>query len=50
MALRVVSMQELKPVLKGHGDRVLAVSFSPDGSLLATASRDRDVRIWNVAT
>jgi WD40 repeat protein len=37
-------------ILKGHADQVLAVSFSPDGSLLATASRDRDVRIWNVAT
>ena len=37
-------------VLRGHRDRVTAVSFSPDGTLLATASLDRDVRVWDVAT
>ena len=37
-------------VLKGHRDRILAASFSPDGSLIATASRDHDVRIWDAET
>ena len=37
-------------VLEGHRDNVRSVSFSPDGSLVATASRDHDVRIWDVET
>jgi WD40 repeat protein len=39
-----------KTVLRGHRDRVTSVSFSQDGSLLATASIDHDVRIWDGAT
>ena len=35
--------------LEGHGKNVTSISFSPDGVLLATASKDRTVRIWNVA-
>jgi WD40 repeat protein len=37
-------------ILEGHRDRVTSVAFSRDGGLLATASLDHDVRIWNVAT
>jgi WD40 repeat protein len=37
-------------ILAGHRDRVYSVAFSRLGGLLATASRDHDVRIWNVAT
>ena len=39
-----------KLILSGHRNRVNAVAFSRLGGLLATASRDHDVRIWNVAT
>jgi WD40 repeat protein len=37
-------------VLRGHRDRVTAVSFSSSGELLASGSLDHDVRLWDVAS
>lgn len=33
--------------LKGHTDWVLAVSFSPNGQMIATGSKDKTVRLWS---
>ena len=51
LALRVLTAalvaSQLRAVLRGHADWVLRTAWSPDGQRLATASRDRTVRIWD---
>jgi WD40 repeat protein len=37
-------------ILKGHCSKVLAVDFSHDGQMLASASDDKTIKIWNLLT
>ena len=37
-------------MLKGHEDSVMSVSVSPDGTLIASGSADRTVRVWDMET
>jgi len=37
-------------VLLGHSDWVMAVALAPDGTRCASGSRDRTVRLWDVAS
>ena len=48
--LRNVTDGTLIHNLTGHTGMVWSVTFSPDGSLLATCSGDHSIKIWDVAT
>jgi len=47
---QTVVQSDVLLVLREHTAEVTAVTFSPDGALLASISRDQTVRTWNANT
>jgi WD40 repeat protein len=43
-------VQKERTALSGHQDRIRALSFSPDGNRLASASEDGTIKIWDTTT
>ena len=48
--IAVTAKQPQTLILEGHEELVTSVSFSPDGTLLASGSGDRTVKLWEVGS
>ena len=49
VAVLFVQDSRAQDTLKGHADVVWSVSFSPDGTLLASGSLDGTLKLWDMS-
>lgn len=49
LTVRAFPSGDLVRELTGHTDEILDLAFSPSGALMASASADRTIRLWNTS-